>query len=192
MITSTPDDPESRERGYARSADRPAGAPMSDLAAWANDALDQLDGDTERRCYFSMTGGEGTVGLWTWHAASELAVHRLDVEDALGHANSLTDAQTIDAIDYASRYFLPAMRRVTGVDPGRVDINVRIATGDTTTVTIDSDQPSRVSVEGPPTQVLLAIWGRPHTDVEVTGGDLEVWDRWRTLPGDAFQFGAWD
>ena len=114
-----------------------------------------LDGDTERACYFSMTGGQGTVALWAWHAASELGVHRLDVEDALDHPHSQTDDQAIDAITYTSRYFLPAMRRVTGVDPGKVDIELRTSTGDTATVTIDSDLPASVSITGPPTQCAL-------------------------------------
>jgi len=192
MMTSAPDDPESRERGYARSGQQPAGTPLPELASWANAALDRLEGDTERRCYFSMTGGEGTAGLWAWHAASELAVHRLDVEDALDHPPSLTDDQVIDAISYASQYFLPAMRRVTGVDPGRVHAKLRTANGGSSAVTIDSDLEASVTIEGPPTQVLLAIWGRPHTDVEVIEGDRAVWDRWRTLPGEAFQFGTWD
>lgn len=192
MITSTPDDPESRERGYARSARQPAGAPMSELASWANAALDQLDGDTERSCYFSMTGGEGTVALWAWHAAAELGVHRLDVEDALDHPHSLTDAQAIDAITYTSRYFLPAMRRVTGTDPGQVHINLVTSTGEPATVTVESSLPASVTIQGPPTQVLLAIWGRPYTGVDVVDGDPAVWVGWRALPGEAFQFGTWD
>lgn len=192
MIASAPDDPGSRERGYARSAQQPDGAPMSELAAWAHAALDKLDGDTKRRCYFSMTGGEGTVALWAWHAASELAVHRLDVEDALGHTHHLTDAQAIDAISYTTQYFLPAMRRVTGIDPGRVHASLHSAAGDRSAITIESDIPDAVSIEGPPTQILLAIWGRRHTDVDVTDGDRGIWDRWRKLPGTAFQFGTWD
>ena len=44
-----------------------------------------------------MTGGEGTAALWAWHAASELGVHRLDVEATLGHDHSLTDDQALDA-----------------------------------------------------------------------------------------------
>jgi hypothetical protein len=49
-----------------------------------------------------------------------------------------------------------------------------------------------VTVEGPPVQVLLALWGRPHRDVRVVEGQARVLDEWRQLPGTAFQFGAWD
>ncbi len=193
MIRSSPDDPQSRERGYARSAEQPPGAPMSDLADWAHAALDQLEGDTGRSCYFSMTGGEGTVGLWRWHAASELGVHRLDVESALGHEHGLTDDQAIDAVHYTARYFLPAMRRVTGHDPGRVDLRLlRKDGGAPTRAVIGSDGADAVAVEGPAREILMAIWGRPHADLQVAEGDAGVWARWRELPGQAFQFGTWD
>ena len=192
MITSPPDDPESRTRGYAESEQRPAGAPMADLATWANSALSHLDDDVNRPCYFSMTGGEGTVGLWAWHAASELGVHRLDVEAALGHPHSLSPAAALDAATYTSQYFLPAMRRVTGIDPGRV-ITRLIDNGETVGVaTIESEALESVTLEGPPTQVLLALWGRPHHGVEVVDGDRQVWENWQALPGQAFQFGTWD
>lgn len=193
MITSPPTDPASRERGYERSAQQPPGAPVTDLAGWAHRALGHLDDDVDRRCYFSMTGGEGTAALWAWHAASELGVHRLDVEAALGHEHSLTDAQALDAAAYTCRYFLPAMRRVTGQDPGPLTARLVGPRGEIVgDATIESEAPAAVTIEGPSTQVVLALWGRPNTGVQVTGGDPEVWERWRGLPGEAFQFGTWD
>jgi hypothetical protein len=193
MITSLPDDPQSRERGYARGADRPPGTAPAELASWMNAAIDQLVGDVDRRCYFSMTGGEGTVGLWAWHAASELGVHRLDVEEALGHERSLTDAQALDAATYTSNFFLPAMRRATDKDPGALNAQLRDAAGATIgETTIDSTRSAAVTVAGPSVEVLLALWGRPHASVEVTAGDPAVWESWRALPGEAFQFGTWD
>ena len=193
MITSPPEDPQSRERGYARSAERPAGATTTELASWVEAAIDHLVDDTERRCYFSMTGGEGTAELWAWHAASELGIHRLDVEAALGHDHSMTDEQALDAATYTCHYFLPAMRRVIGRDPGR--ITARLLGADTTLagrVTVESETLEGVTIEGPAVQVLLALWGRPHHGVEAIGGDPEVLAGWRALPGEAFQFGTWD
>ena len=204
MILASPDDPQSRERGYERSGKKPAGTPTTELAAWAHSAIDQLIGDTDRRCYFSMTGGEGTVGLWGWHAASELGVHRLDVEAALGHDHALTDEQAIDAATYTCQYFLPAMRRVTGKNPGGVEAQLHGDDGVTRTTSItpapddesnatsDTAAPGRVTIAGPSTQVLLALWGRPHTGVAVIDGDDAVWTGWQALPGEAFQFGTWD
>ena len=193
MITSPPEDPQSRERGYRRSAERPTGSLPSELAAWANAAIDHLVDDVDRRCYFSMTGGEGSAAMWAWHAASELGVHRLDVEAALGHGHAITDSQALDAATYTCRFFLPAMRRVTETDPGGVI--AQLIGRDSRVIgeaTIDSERPEQVTVAGPATQVLLALWGRPHTEVAVTGGEPAVWSRWRALPGKAFQFGTWD
>ncbi len=192
MITSPPEDPESRTRGYARSAKQPEGAPLADLAAWSHAAIDHLVDDLDRRCYFSMTGGEGTAALWAWHAASELGVHRLDVEAALGVAHAQTDAQALDAATYTAQYFLPAMRRVTEKDPGGVTARLIGPDGPSGTVAIESESEAAVTIEGPSTQILLALWGRPHTDVQVVDGDQSVLDGWRALPAEAFQFGTWD
>lgn len=193
MIRATPDDPDSRTRGYARSEETPAASPMSDLAAWAHAAIDQLDGDAElnRPCYFSMTGGEGTVALWGWHVASELGVHRLDIEAALGHEHSLTPEQAIDAAVYACTFFLPAMRRVGDDDPGGLTVRLRSGAA-VETVAIESPAPQNVTIEGEPTQVLLALWGRPHGGVSIIDGDPEVLAGWQAMPGKAFQFGTWD
>ena len=192
MISAPPDDPESRARGYRRSAELPAGTPVAELADAGHRTLALLT-DPDRRCYFSMTGGEGTTGLWAWHAAAELGVHRLDVEAALGNAHALTDAAALDAADYTCRYFLPAMRRATSTDPGR--LTARLLDDDgrlVATAAVDSDTVSDVVIEGPATQVVLALWGRPNVGVEAAEGDPAVWRAWRELPGMAFQFGTWD
>ena len=59
-------------------------------------------------------------------------------------------------------------------------------------VAIESESPMAAVIEEPSVQVLLGLWGRPHTGVEVSDGDPEVWQQWRALPGEAFQFGTWD
>ena len=196
MITSPPEDPESRQRGYERAGRKPAGTSTDELAAWAHSAVDQLVGDVDRRCYFSMTGGEGTPRLWAWHAASELGMHRLDVEAALGHEHSMTPAQALDAADYTCQFFLQAMRRVLERDPGGLTARLVEADGEVGILTIEprpeSESSASATIEGPPIQVLLALWGRPYVGVDVTEGDPEVWQHWRALPSEAFQFGTWD
>lgn len=196
MITSTPDDPESRARGYERAGRKPAGISTAELATCAHSAIDQLTDDLDRCCYFSMTGGEGNPLLWAWHAASELGMHRLDVEAALGHGHSMTPAQALDAAEYTCRFFLRAMRRVLERDPGGLTARLVDADGEVGSVTIDplpdSESPASVVIEGSPIQVLLGLWGRPHSGVEVADGDHAVWQQWRALPSQAFQFGTWD
>lgn len=196
MMTSAPDDPESRVRGYERAGRKPAGTSAAELAVWAHSAIDQLTGDLDRRCYFSMTGGEGNPRLWAWHAASELGMHRLDVEAALGHEHSMTSVQALDAAHYTCRFFLQAMRRVLERDPGGLTARLVDTDGEVGNVTIEplpeSESPASVVIEGPPIQVLLALWGRPHVGVEIADGDPAVWQQWRALPSEAFQFGTWD
>ncbi len=201
MMRCSPDDATARDRAYETSGQRPTGAEPAELASWAHSAIDFVAGDDARECFFSMTGGHGTTGLWAWHAASEIGVHRLDVEAALGHDHEISDQAALDSTDYACRYFLPAMRRVTGEDPGPLTAELLAGDGSPyASVAIDSSGESSggpsgndgVDLRGPAVQVLLALWGRPHRDIEVTGGNPEVLDRWRALPGKSFQFGTWD
>ena len=192
MITSTPDDADSRRRGYERSGLQPEGTAMSTLRSWAHSALNRLADDVHRQCYFSMTGGEGTVALWTWHAASELGLHRLDVEAALGQEHSMTARHALDAATYTCEFFLPAMRRALGQDPGALTVRLESDDGRVGVATIGSATLNSATVEGPAVDVLLALWGRPHVDVRVTDGDPVVWEGWQSMPGKAFQFGTWD
>ncbi len=192
MMQYPPDDADARDKAYAKVDELPHGVDAAQLAAWGHAALDHMEGD-DRECYFSMTGGPGTTGLWAWHAASEIGVHRLDVEAALGHDHTIALPAAIDALDYACRYFMPAMRRVTGQDPGSVVMNATDEEGMVAgAALIDSDAAASVTLTGPAVQLLLTIWGRPTSGVEVSEGDRAVLDAWRALPGEAFQFGAWD
>ena len=195
MIDATPDDPDSRVRGYADAEARGSGHDPATLGSWALAAIDALEDDVDRACYFSMTGGHGTVGLWGWHAASELGVHRLDVEAALGLEPTLTDEMAIDALTYTANYFLPAMSRVTETDPGAFDA-VAIRDGSAlATVEVRAPggegSPAAATLAGAPVDLLLAVWGRPHGPVDTTGA-TEIIDGWFELPKTAFQFGTWD
>ncbi|MGI9596034.1 MAG: maleylpyruvate isomerase N-terminal domain-containing protein [Acidimicrobiales bacterium] len=193
MMRCSPDDTTARDRAYEISGQRPPGADPAELASWAHSAIDFLAGDESRECFFSMTGGHGTTGLWAWHAASEIGVHRLDVESALGHPHAISDRATVDSTTYACQFFLPAMRRVTGQDPGSVTAELLGADGRLLdTVKIESEPAAAVHLRGPAVQMLLALWGRPHVDIEVVDGDSEVLAGWRALPGASFQFGTWN
>lgn len=193
MILAKPDDPESRNRGYAEAETRPEGSPPADLASWAHQAVDHLVADPETEAYFSMTGGHGTRALWAWHAATELGVHRLDVEAALGHLHAISDDQAVDALTYTVEFFLPAMRRATNEDPGAMTLQPTAADGtDLEPIALESASADTVTLKGPTVELLLAVWGRPHIDVAAIDGDAGVLEGWRALPGKAFQFGAWD
>lgn len=193
MMLATPEDPDSRVRGYAEADLKPEGASADEVASWAYSALDVLHGDVDRLCYFSMSGGSGTVGDWAWHCSTELSIHRLDVESALDQQYSMTDAQAIDAISYSCELFLPAFRRVTESDPGALRLQLLDAAGSViATDETQSDAGRSVVVRGPAVEVLLAMWGRANVDVEVVHGDPGVLSDWAALPSRAFQFGTWE
>lgn len=199
MMRSEPGEADARERAYAISGRRPVGADPVDLAAWAHSAIDFMADNPNRECFFSMTGGHGTTELWAWHAASEIGVHRLDVEQALDDDYAMSDRAAVDSVDYACRFFLPAMRRVTGENPGGLSAELLGADGAPLgTVAIEPAADSAeqdlagVSIRGPVIQVLMALWGRPYEDVEVAAGDGAVLDAWRSLPSTSFQFGTWE
>lgn len=190
MIDATPDDPDSRNRGYTDAESRGSGHSPGVLASWALAAIDALETGVERPCYFSMTGGQGTIGLWGWHAASELGVHRLDVEHALGVPHAISDELAIDAIEYTAQYFLPAMTRAT---ERKLDAMTAIASrsGNALAATRIGDGEPRATITGAPVDVLLALWGRPHGQLDLTGA-AAIFEEWHELPSTAFQFGTWD
>ena len=118
----------------------------------------------------------------------------MDIEDALGIEHAMSDELAVDALRYASEFFLPAMSRVTGSDPRTLDV-VAVRDGQTTAATtvraFGSTSPAAATITGAPLDLLLALWGRDHGPVSVTG-DQEIVAQWSELPGTAFQFGTWD
>lgn len=85
------------------------------------------------------------------------------------------------------------LRLDTDHNPG--PLRAHLVDGDGLSVgeaSIESDRAPGANIEGPSTQVLLALWGHPSAGVRVSGGDAGVWEQWKVLPGVAFQFGTWD
>ncbi len=187
MIEATPDDPESRNRGYAVADTVPEGTDAAALGVFAHQALNCLVDDPDAEAFFSMTGGHGTRRLWAVHAAAELGIHRLDVEAALGHDHAMSDDAAVDALSYSFEYFLPAMAKAAGEVPGSVTLD---ALGLSLDVGAAADD--NVSLRGRPVDLLLALWGRPYDGVEVVSGEATVLEAWRSVPERAFQFGTWD
>ena len=191
-VEASPEDPESRDRGYADAEARGSGHSPDVLASWALAAIDALDADEDRSSYFSMAGGHGTVGLWGRHVAAELSIHRIDVEQALGAPIAMSNEMAVDAIEYTAEWFLPAMARATDTDPGALAISSGPEGANTATLrAAANDQQPLAQISGAPVDVLAALWNRPHGDITIDG-DRDVFDTWCSQPGRAFQFGTWD
>lgn len=192
MMRCAPDDTTARDRALAEIEKYPTGAAPEMLASWGHSAMDYIATDEDTECFFSMLGGRGTLGLWAWHAASEMGVHLLDVEAALGEPHAVADRERADSVRYAAEYFMPAIRRAAGEDPGQGTLELLAEDGtQIAAVDIESEATGHAIVSGPATQVLLAMWGRPHVDVDVRS-DASVWTRWMELPGEVYQFGTWE
>ena len=192
MMACPPSDADARTKALAKIAELPSRVDPAELARWAHGALDRMSADDPTPVYFSMTGGAGTAALWAWHAASEIGIHRLDVEAALGHPYAIADLDALDSAVYAAEYFMPALRSDAEEDPGEVTMQLLSDAGNIVgSAVIGSEATGRVTISGPSAQVLLAIWGRPNKNVVVSAGDPAVLAAWRALPGKVKQFGTW-
>lgn len=185
-----PGDSDAYEAGATARDREPTGVPMATLAGWANSFLDGVDDDPSVATFYPL--GSGSHGVWAHHAAAEWGVHRLDVEDALGQPHSMTDEQALDALRWSMEIALPGLagRSPIDVPPLRVSVITPAGTrlGPVTTPASIAGTP--VTVEGLGVQVLLAVWGRPHSDVAVSAeSGLGLWNM---VPAEQAQFGAWD
>jgi uncharacterized protein (TIGR03083 family) len=129
---------------------------------------------------------EQTVGFWYRRMAQETAVHRFDVESAIGDIGPVVDDLAVDGIDEVLRVFLGY--DMTGV-PAEAwgDVDPRAEVGRTMLVRCGAESwrltltPARVevasspaaadvTVTGEPSELLLWLWGRrPDTAVRVEG-----------------------
>jgi len=99
MIDASPDDPDSRARGYADAESRGSGHSPGVLATWVRGAVEALEGDVDHPAYFSMTGGAGTVAVKSIALAGNTAtiviLHRIKTEDAHLQASWIFTANDI-------------------------------------------------------------------------------------------------
>ncbi|MFT7647489.1 MAG: hypothetical protein ACI8Y4_002238 [Candidatus Poriferisodalaceae bacterium] len=193
MMKAAATDADSRARGYEISAARPEGVSMPELASWAHSALDQAATEPALPCYHSMSGGPGDTALWAWHSASEIGVHQMDVEAALGHRHAITTDEGVDGALYVATFVSNALRAHSGEDPGSLQLELLDGDGGLVgRLEVSSSVAASATVRGPAEHIMGALWGRRSPTVEVVGGDEQVWSRWQDLPGKAFQFGTWD
>lgn len=189
MMDSAPDDSTARDRALADTPPFPSGLSPDEFLDRVDPIFDHMAADEHAECYVSMAGGPGTRGLWARHAFSEIGVHRMDVEAALREPHQVTIDQACDAVSYVAGFVLPSFRRMAGEDPGSLTLEPTGANGEILdSLTITSASPTAALVRGPVSEVLLALWGRPHRGVVVRDGDPHTWQSWLELPTRTFQF----
>ncbi len=193
MMDAAPDDSTARDRALADTPPFPSGLGANEFLDQVEPVFDHIAADEHAECYVSMAGGPGTRGLWARHAMAEIGVHRMDVEAALSEPHELPVDQAGDAVGYVADFVLPSFRRMAGEDPGSLTLEPTGPQGeilDSHTIGSASERAARV--RGPASQMLLALWGRPHHDVEVRDGDQDTWQSWLELPTRTFQFASND
>lgn len=126
-------------------------------------------------------GPDRTVGFWVRRMALEAAVHRYDVELALGELTPVPDDLALDGVDEVLQLMLgagDAHRRDPTGSP--VDAAVAFESGghrwhcdvraDAVAVTAGSDRPADATVMAPPAPLFLWLWGRePEAPLQVAG-----------------------
>ncbi|MEU8134399.1 maleylpyruvate isomerase family mycothiol-dependent enzyme [Streptodolium elevatio] len=156
-------------------------APKGDVLAWYGEALAELRAELARRDPDRPAfedDGDGAVGFWYRRLAHEAAMHRTDIEMAVGDPGPIDLELAVDGIDEALRVLLPLRYDGGGFDAavGRTvgvhchHHNWRL------TLHRDAVEVSRspgftdAAVRGEPGDLLLYLWGRrPGTVVSRTG-----------------------
>lgn len=170
--------------------------PQWDVAepiTWVAAALDTLVDELVQRGpaapSYTWWPQDQTVGFWYRRMAQETAVHRVDLQSAVGAVAPVEDDVAVDGVDEILGVMFAGDWSdwdEPGDPPGRGTVAIR--TGDQAwrvTLTPESVEVDRgpgpvdVTVTGEPSEVLLWLWGRrPESAVRVEG-DAQVLEGFR-------------
>ena len=124
--------------------------------------------------------GPGTAAFWIRRAAIEVALHRMDVDEALdATVLRLTDVRADEIVDEAIEFALPFAATIGGRPAGRLVVETPTARRVIGTGSVAA------SVSGDPHSVACALWGRDRDRVSVSG-EREVAEGWLGLIETAF------
>ncbi|MGH1490943.1 MAG: maleylpyruvate isomerase family mycothiol-dependent enzyme [Acidimicrobiales bacterium] len=137
--------------------------------------------DPEKSCW--TYDNTDHARFWFRRAAIETTLHRMDVAEALGlQKTTISDDRAIDAIEDAIDFALPLAARMTG-GPPQASLAIRID-GHSDELVLGEAAPT-AWIAGDGAAVLLALWGRNHDGVEISG-ERQVAKQWMTVVGAAF------
>ncbi|PAY23797.1 hypothetical protein CEY15_06025 [Dietzia natronolimnaea] len=184
----------SRGLGDAMKSAPPASAGVAALADWyATQASGMLETFTETAPDAPVWtfSGPGRADFWLRRQLHETAVHRWDLEDALGGPAATTPLPEDVAVDTVDEFCavmfphkgprgsLPVTIRLRavlhapeGLATGAEPVGARAPAADPEWVLAGAEEAGEVEVTGPPETLALLLWGRIGADdpgLEITG-----------------------
>jgi uncharacterized protein (TIGR03083 family) len=145
-------------------APRPARPADGALRAWFTEGAERLlvalDGDSDRPCW--TFAGPGVLGFWQRRQPQEHAVHRWDLQAALGATGRIDSALAADGVDEVVNFLAPRQVELGRADPPAVAIAV--VTTDAWGRWVLGDGEPVATVGGPAEVLLLALWHRIPAD----------------------------
>ena len=137
--------------------------------------------------------GDNRAGFWLRLEAHETAVHRADVELALGEAEPIEPTLAADAVNGMVDWFLPRLRNISLLPSRGERYLFRQTDGDQqwlltfgkNGVTVSRElAESDVTVAGPASDILLFLWHRIPAERLSSEGNPDLLERYRDLvPG---------
>jgi len=164
----TPDDPE-----------EPQGLDGADLANWyaagAAELVDRLFVDPDRSCW--TLGQPHTVGFWRRRQLHETALHRWDLQNALGQPARMDVDVALDGVDEVLTTMLPRQLRLRRVEESSRWVRLRVDGRDRVlALSASRDAQPVATVTADASTVLLLLWGRLSLDSVSVDGDRTACD----------------
>lgn len=166
--------------------------PGGDLVAWFRDGVDQLlAAFTETPPTKTITSlfGTHTSSLLIRRMAHETAIHRWDVEDALGPPNGFDRALAIDGIDELLEIWVPMTFKYGDFGTTSRTIELRVSDGDDAwAITVGAEstvwhrgdgEGAEVTARGRSSDLYLFAWNRRSADPLEVVGDRDLLARWQ-------------
>lgn len=145
------------------------------LADWFDQGAEELTAvliqtDPETPCWtFGLP--PAVAGLWRRRQALETAVHRFDVERAIGLDSRLPVDLAVAGVTEVVEFMYP--RQVTLLRTPAPDFMITFAATDTDDRWTMGTAGPAAGVSGPVVDLLLMLWGRPH-DAVARDGDARA------------------
>ncbi len=136
--------------------------------------------DGEDGCHYPFWAEQSYVS-WATHAVTELGLHRVDVQHALGVESAVSEPQGEVGLEWTVAAVLPVAARLVDDEPPG---SVRVVVEGCEAAALGVGEPL-VEVRGTAVDLLLRLWNRGGA-VEVNGDTATV-DWWAALMAREFQ-----